>query len=142
MKQLSRYCMLAALASVVGLGALVPLPTGAKASLIGDTVDCDMQPNNIWSCNQASAVVAAGGPEFTLDLNQTTRFHVDVGVSSVLLTWVAAGGFTLGASDVFTLSSLDWVDKTRPASSSTSDSRRRWAALTPLTLPLTITRSR
>ncbi len=83
----------------------------ATASLIGDSVDCDIQPNgSFWSCSSAAAQVVDPGVEFTLDLIGTPRFEVDIAESDVLLTWIASGPFSLGANEVFTLSSLDWID--------------------------------
>jgi hypothetical protein len=73
----------------------------ARASLIGDTVNCSATGG--LTCNPASAVVGAG-PEFTVDLG-TPVFDLDIGANTVLLTNTT--GLTVGSSpSVVTLSSL------------------------------------
>ena len=93
--------------------------TAAYADLIGDTVNSDIQPNgNFWFSNPTFAVVGAGF-EFELELqNFGPQFEVDVGGSSILMTWVGfAGGFSLGANETYTLSDLDWVGEPNTLSS-------------------------
>ncbi len=57
--------------------------TSAQATLIGDTVNCDMQPGSIWACSPASAVVADPGVEFSLKLGTTPFFGVDLSASAI-----------------------------------------------------------
>ena len=83
----------------------------AGSSLIGDTVNSDIQPGpDFWFSNPTSAVVGDGF-EFELELLEFgPQFEVDVGASAILMTWVGfAGGFSLGAGETYTLSDLDWV---------------------------------
>ncbi len=103
-------CQRKVFSSFVLLAGLNLLAPPASASLIGDTVDCDIQPNgSFWSCDQPSAVVGAG-VEFILSLQSAPRFSVDVGADGFTISYDQINtGLGLGAGEVFTLSDMDWV---------------------------------
>lgn len=74
-----------------------------SASLIGDTVDCDLA-SPFGSCSQQSAVVG-GGLEFTAF---GVFLEIDIADSSILLSTQPGNDF--GIPGVLTLSDLDWVN--------------------------------
>jgi hypothetical protein len=83
----------------------------AHASLLGDSVDCDVQPianGTFWSCSLASATVVDPGVEFQLNLAGNPFFDVDLDSNSITLINLSALG--TGAGEFLTLSSLDWLD--------------------------------
>ena len=83
----------------------------AQASLIGDTISCEITPTPFWVCDNPTAVVGAGA-EFELDIPQSPTdfgFLVDVGAESVRLSSNEDNIFGLGANEFLTLSDLDWV---------------------------------
>lgn len=91
------------LALVIGFALVLAMPLGARASLIGDTVNCAVVGSLI--CAPPSAVVAADPPpEFALLLG-TPVFDLDIGATTVLLTNTVAVGIG-GSSTLVTLSSL------------------------------------
>lgn len=92
------------------LFALTAAPA-AQATLIGDTVNCGITPTPFWICTTPSAIVGPG-IEFELDLPIATNdfgFFVDIGASSITIGSNEDNGFGLGASELLTLSDLDWV---------------------------------
>ena len=90
------------LALVIGFAPVFAMPQGARASLIGDTVNCASTGPLI--CTPASAVVADPTPEFTLLLGGPV-FDLNIGAATVLLTNTFP--ITLGLTPtVVTLSSL------------------------------------
>lgn len=80
--------------------------SGASASLIGQTVNCDFQPDKIWTCSPTSATVTDPGTEFQLNLPNGLFFSVDFGPSSVLLTLVSEGSLGMNAGEILTFSGL------------------------------------
>ena len=82
---------------------------GARATLIGDNVTCDIIPSSLWACDAATATVVDPGKEFTLLLTGNARFDVDIGASSIDLLHVGTNGLQLGAGEVVTFGDLDWV---------------------------------
>ncbi|MCK6430757.1 MAG: hypothetical protein L6Q72_17005, partial [Burkholderiaceae bacterium] len=101
--------MIRKLASLACVLMLAAAPT-AHASLLGQTADCDMQPNgSFWSCSPASNTVTDPGIEFQLNLVGNPFFSIDIGASSVLLTLISGGGLGMGAGEVLTLSGLDGI---------------------------------
>lgn len=101
--------MIRKLASLDCVLMLAAAPT-AHASLLGQTADCDMQPNgSFWSCSPASNTVTDPGIEFQLNLVGNPFFSIDIGASSVLLTLISGGGLGMGAGEVLTLSGLDGI---------------------------------
>jgi hypothetical protein len=91
------------LLTLVASSTALALPVAAKASLIGDTVDCSATGGLI--CAPPSAVVSAlPPPEFTLALG-TPVFNVDIGSATVLLVNTVAVGVG-GSSTVVSLTSL------------------------------------
>lgn len=92
------------------LAGLMGFASGAQATLVGDTVGCAIQSSASWNCAPASATVIDPGAEFSLNLGSLgTFFSIDIGASTVLLNYVNAGGLGMGAGELLTLSSLDWV---------------------------------
>ncbi len=80
----------------------------AHATLINDTVACDVQPNgSFWSCSSPSALVGAGN-EFQLLLQGTPLFDIDIGASSFSMTNLE--GLFAGVGELLTISSLNWTD--------------------------------
>ncbi|WP_321395249.1 PEP-CTERM sorting domain-containing protein [Emcibacter sp.] len=98
-----RKALLAA-ATVTSLG-LFAAP--AQASLIDDSVNCDMT-NTFFSCSPNSSVVGAGA-EFTLDYEGDTFLNIDLGASSVSISNAYQNGVSYGYNPEFTilLSDLD-----------------------------------
>jgi hypothetical protein len=82
-----------------------------RGSLIGDVVQFDMQPNgSFWSAVPASATVIDPGIEAVLRLipaGGSDFFSVDVAASSITVT--ALLGLSAGASELLTISDLDWT---------------------------------
>lgn len=96
------------LAALVGASFLVG--PAAHATLVGDSVTCDISSSAAaWVCTPPSAVVDAG-VEFDLVLTGTpVAFEVDVGASSITMTSVG-GALFAGANELLTIGDLDWVD--------------------------------
>lgn len=103
--------IITALSVTLSLSVIKSKP--AQATLIGDTVDCSITPNSIWSCDPTSAKIVDPGNEFALKLLvgiKTDFFSVDIGASSVLLKYVNEGSLSAGAGELLTLSDLDWLN--------------------------------
>ena len=79
------------------------------ASLIDDTVDCDIVPNGVaWACDPTSALVTDPGSEFTLTLFQNPFFDIDIDDSSITMTNLSS--LNAGAGEFVTFSDLDWTN--------------------------------
>ena len=99
-----RKTLLAA-ATVASLG-LFAAP--AQASLIGDTVNCDITPSTLWSCDPTTAVVGAEAEFDMIYLGNTTFFEVDISASSIMLSYVPTlGSLFMGANEIAIFSDLN-----------------------------------
>ena len=82
--------------------------SGANATLIGDTVTCDVEPASLYTCSSPTAVVGAG-VEFVVDLVAAPpTFDIDIGASSISMT-NTGGGLGAGAGELLTIGSLNWL---------------------------------
>ena len=83
-----------------------------QASLIGDSVDCDIIPNGaFWNCNPTSAIVTDPGAEFSLTLAIFGEFFsIDIDESSIAMIYSMASGVDLTSGEFVTFSDLNWTD--------------------------------
>jgi hypothetical protein len=88
---------------------LLAAPVTAQATLVGQSLDCDFQPDELWDCSPANAAVTDPGIEFTLDLAGVSFFSVDIGPSSILLTLISSGGLGMGAGELLTLGGFQGI---------------------------------
>ena len=106
---------------IIGVSTLSVLLVGpAEAALLGDTVNCSINPSTQWSCSQPSALVD-GTVEFQLDFEvnvgppigiiSSTQFDIDISSESILLTYINTGATTITTQGlILSLSDLDWVN--------------------------------
>ena len=89
--------------------ALMALALPANASLIGDTVGCDVQASGAFLLCSAATAVVGGGVEFQLNNGGVPRFDIDIGASSFSMTFIGLAGIVAAPGTVLTIDSLDWV---------------------------------
>ena len=88
--------------------ALFGNASSAGATLIGDEVSCYITAVATLTCDDPSEVVN-GSPEFLLeDGGEIAVFEVDIGASTVTLSYLLNPNFTVGTVTL-ELTSLDWV---------------------------------
>ena len=94
------------------IASLTLATSPAQASLIGDSVDCDIVPNGtFWNCNPTSAIVTDPGAEFSLTLATFGEFFsIDIGESSIAMIYSMTSGIDLTSGEFVTFSDLNWTD--------------------------------
>jgi hypothetical protein len=110
-------------AAVVAVVGWVALPTGAKASLVGDTITVFSQANIPVDTWTDSVLVGAGvelaggdGSDHASAVggnNFAALFpgdFIDVGASSITINYAALGGFGFPYAFITDFSDLDWTD--------------------------------
>lgn len=95
------------------------ISTGAKATLLGQDVICEVTVPGSWDCDTSSAVVE-DGTEFQIGSGDPWAFSIDVADSSFVITNIS-GVNGLTTDYTLTLSGLIWAEDDTATIDSTSE---------------------